>query len=583
MTLSSISAIFILFASLITVSSVERHLRKDDDKPVAPSKYLINAKAGKFLGQDLYGARAWRGIRYGTAQRWMDSVPVPKSDSIQEQFEFGAACWQPTLDPVGYSEDCLFLNVYAPGAESKIKKGYPVFVFIHGGGLISGTSSEYEAVGVTWALLNEVVVVTINYRLNVFGFFKPSAIANGHFGFRDQQLALKWVKQNIAAFGGDPDRVTLSGQSAGARSTQLHTLSPGSTGLFQQAILISTPMKDNFISSESAAVMANAFSSYLGCSNNDLACLRSLPSESIVEGAYFGYFPSHEDYLNMNYYWYGIVLDSADFPFSSLFEALPAINSVPTMTGVTWNEGLLLFSPISDDLKHDEGYYKKVLEYLSTGVNPEDQSPGQFSTRAQQLHDMYPFNRNYAFSSYYPNRYDGYDETVVDTNYLLAMMYHDVSYYCSIREYNRAVLSVSSGKKKKTPVIYSYLFSHVATCSCSDAPSQCLYTTHGDDLPFLATTNLLTKCPGTASETDIAVSLRLRSGYINFIHTGNPNTGPMASSIGPVAWPQYTPQNDEIIEIGTTNKVLPSFRSDICAFWNDRGYYHGYDIGDPFF
>lgn len=339
-------------------------------------------------------------------------------------------------------------------------------------------------------------------------------------------------------------------------------------------------MKDNFVSADSAAVLANALSAYVSCNNNDLNCLRGKTAETILEAAAFGYYPAHDDYFNMNYFWYGIVLNSEDFPFSSVFDALPAKNSVPTITGTTWNEGLALFLPIPTELKTDKAYYKKVLEYLSTGIKPEAQTSEIISTPAQQLYDVYPFERNYAFNSFYPNGYDGYDESVVDANYLLSMMYHDISYYCSIRRFNRARLSAA---KRSSTSIYSFLFSHVATCSCSDFPSQCLYTTHSDDLPFIATPNLLTKCPGSASVDDISVSLRLRSGLVNFIHTGDPNKGPMASSIGSVEWPKYTLSGDSIIEIGTVNKRLDSFRSNICAFWDDRGYYHGFDIGDPFF
>lgn len=102
--------------------------------------------------------------------------------------------------------------------------GYPVHVFIHGGALVEGSSSFYEASGVTMALEGGIITVTLNYRLNIFGYFKPSSISNGHFGFRDQQLALKWVKQNIAAFGGDPHCVTLAGQSAGAVFSRIYLL-----------------------------------------------------------------------------------------------------------------------------------------------------------------------------------------------------------------------------------------------------------------------------------------------------------------------------------------------------------------------
>jgi carboxylesterase type B len=340
-------------------------------------------------------------------------------------------------------------------------------------------------------------------------------------------------------------------------------------------------MKDNFVSAESAVVLANALSTYLACADGDLTCLRSRSTGEVMEAAGNAYYPAHEDYFNMNYYWYGIVLESDDFPFRDVFDALPPTNSVPTLTGITWNEGLSLFLPIPDELKHDKEFYKKTLEYLSTGVNPENQAPGSFSTRAQELYDVYPFERNYAFGSYYPRGYDGYDADKADANYLLSMMYHDISYYCNMRRFNNGRLA----KEKKEPNIYSYVFSHVASCSCSDYPSQCLYTTHSDDLPFLASSDLMTKCfDSVASPEDIDASLRLRSGFVNFIHTGNPNTGPMQATVGPVGWPRFTAENDRVIEIGTSsNTRLDKFRANICAFWDYRGYFHGFNIGDPFF
>ena len=337
-------------------------------------------------------------------------------------------------------------------------------------------------------------------------------------------------------------------------------------------------MKDNYVSAESAAVLANAFSAYLDCPDDDLTCLRSKSVEAVMEAAFYAYLPARGDYLDMQYWWYGVVPQTEDFPFADIFSALPPINSVPALNGVTWNEALSLFLPLSEEDKSNKEVYKQTLEYLSTGVSPDDQLPGAFSDRAQALYDAYPFELNSAFATYYPLGYDGYEEGTTNANYLLAMMYHDISYYCANRHFNQMRLST----EETAPAIYTYLFSQVTTCSCSNYPSNCLYTTHGDDLAFIAT-SLITKCPGTASAEDLDTSLRFRSALVNFIHTGNPNTGPMASTIGPVSWPRYTIDDDQIIEVRSTSQMLSSFRADVCSFWDSRGYFHGFNNGDPYF
>ncbi|XP_055621102.1 juvenile hormone esterase-like [Toxorhynchites rutilus septentrionalis] len=138
------------------------------------------------------------------------------------------------------SEDCLYLNVYRPSAQNTLRGDLPVMVYIHGGGFFAGSASSAVHGPEYFMETGRVILVTLQYRLGVFGFFSiGEEAAPGNFALKDQVMALHWVKKNIAAFGGDPRRVTIFGQSAGAASVQMHMISPMSVGLFSKAIMMS--------------------------------------------------------------------------------------------------------------------------------------------------------------------------------------------------------------------------------------------------------------------------------------------------------------------------------------------------------
>jgi len=193
------------------------------------------------------------GIPYATAKRW---TPPGKHAALTSPFNAESftnvnVCPQSAAVVVeGHtlpqSEDCLSLNVYAPASATPTSK-LPVYIFIHGGELQNGTGLEYFPINLV--ATNDIVVVTINYRLGALGFLAQSAIAAakadtfeavgdaGNYGLMDQQYAIQWVKKNIAAFGGTPARMTIGGQSAGGISVLLDMLSPGSAGLYRGAIV----------------------------------------------------------------------------------------------------------------------------------------------------------------------------------------------------------------------------------------------------------------------------------------------------------------------------------------------------------
>ncbi|XP_039453731.1 juvenile hormone esterase-like [Culex pipiens pallens] len=205
------------------------------------------------------------GVPYATAQRFQEPVLHQPSDR-EDYSQLGSVC--PQMNDFNYptaiigSEDCLFLNVYTP--EVLIGQSFPVLVFIHGGSFTIG-SATFDVGGVDLLMENKIIVVTMNYRLDVLGFLRyPKFNITGNYGLKDQHAALKWINRYIEFFGGDPNRVTLMGQSAGASSVGYHLYSDRSMGLFQQAALLSGSLLSLWAYSYRAEFVAEVYLNNLG-------------------------------------------------------------------------------------------------------------------------------------------------------------------------------------------------------------------------------------------------------------------------------------------------------------------------------
>ena len=210
----------------------------------------VQTKLGKVAGKQEGQIRAFLGIPFAAPPvgplRWREPMPAAKWSGIRQATKFGPHCMQAPFfedmifrDP-GPSEDCLTLNIWTPAKDKSAK--LPVMVWIYGGGYQGGSTSEARQDGAVLAT-NGVIVVTMNYRLGIFGFFAHPALtaespnkASGNYGLLDHTAALRWVRENIAAFGGDPSNVTLFGESAGSFAVSTHMASPIDKGLFQKAI-----------------------------------------------------------------------------------------------------------------------------------------------------------------------------------------------------------------------------------------------------------------------------------------------------------------------------------------------------------
>ena len=251
------------------------------------------------------GVTAYKGIRYATAERWKHPQTVTHWDGVYEADHYGHCSYQPRAfyneaenlkkifynnefrkgEQYTYSEDCQILNIFTPDT-AKPGDGLSVLIYIHGGGFTGGCGHEKHFDEPVWPM-HGVIGVTLNYRLGPLGFaclpeLQEEAGVCGNYGLYDQLCAIEWVRRNIAAFGGDPEKITIMGQSAGAMSVQQHCLSPMSRGLFRGAVMssgggVSSLMKTR--PAESSFPFWKTVMEKAGCSS--LSEFRELPAEKL--------------------------------------------------------------------------------------------------------------------------------------------------------------------------------------------------------------------------------------------------------------------------------------------------------------
>lgn len=243
------------------------------------------------------GIRAFKGVPFAPPPvgdlRWQPPQPVKNWKGVRNAAQFGPRCMQrPIFGDMGFrsngmSEDCLYLNVWTPAKSSKER--LPVLVYFYGGGFVAGDGSEARYEGESMARKG-IVALTVNYRLGVFGFLAHPELtkestrhASGNYGLLDQNAALRWVQQNIAAFGGDPKRVTIAGESAGSVSVSAQMASPLSNDLIAGAIGES----GSIVGTLSAVTLAEGeqngikFATNVGATS--LAALRAMPAQQLLD------------------------------------------------------------------------------------------------------------------------------------------------------------------------------------------------------------------------------------------------------------------------------------------------------------
>ncbi len=300
----------------------------------APAAFVVATDKGPIRGVAIEGMEAFLGIPYAAPPvgdlRWRPPQESARWEGVRDATQFANHCPQ-APSPYGIAsltEDCLYLNVFTPPRTNRGRPHLlPVMVWIHGGGLIVGESDGYDP---SPFVAQDVVVVTINYRLGTLGFLAHPALTaessyggSGDYGLMDQQAALRWVQRNIRAFGGDADNVTIFGESAGGYSVLAQLASPQVAGLFHKAIVESGTYSLTQAPLATAEAQGTAFATAVGC--GDAACLRALSVAAVLAAG-----PTSTIFANLD----GFVLTQ------SMQSALTSgeFNQVPVIVGSNHDE-----------------------------------------------------------------------------------------------------------------------------------------------------------------------------------------------------------------------------------------------------
>lgn len=328
----------------------------------------VRTVAGTFQGTVEDGVRVFRGIRYGRAERFRAPASVPAPAEVQPADKFGPVSPQSGSRYGPQSEDCLFLNIWT--ADTRARK--PVMLYIHGGAYSGGSVTDPLNDGQALAARGDVVVVTVNHRLNAFGYLylarlDPRFPDSGNCGQLDLVLALRWVRDHIAAFGGDPDKVMVFGQSGGGAKIATMMGMPAARGLFHRAATMSG-QQVTASGPLNATARTRAYLAKLGVKESDVGTLLAMPQERLVEAL------SATDPVLGGGVYFGPVLDMkwlTRHPFWP--DANPQSNHIPMILGNTRDETRAFIAPDSAkmrDLRWDN-IAERIAPELRIDILPE--------------------------------------------------------------------------------------------------------------------------------------------------------------------------------------------------------------------
>jgi para-nitrobenzyl esterase len=462
----------------------------------------VKTHSGVVQGKDDGKVKSFLGIPYAAPPvgelRWKAPEPAAKWSGVKKTTEFGSHCMQGNVygdmvfhDP-GASEDCLTLNVWVP--DKHVDPKMAVMVWIYGGGFVAGTTSEARQDGYNLAQQGGVIVVSMNYRLGIFGFLVHPELAKesghnsaGNYGLMDQLAALKWVHDNIAAFGGDPGNVTIFGESAGSFSVSAQMASPMAKGLFQRAIGESgAAFSRSGLSFEAMSVRAEKDAALVKekLAASTLVELRAIPAEKLLEP----FSPPKSKGFD-----FGPDIDGYFLP-----ESVPAIfaagkqNDAALIAG--WN--------------HDEGSFEiAYAPQKPTAVSFKAQAQKDFGDKADEFLKLYP----------------------ADTDERAFRSAQDFAgdQFIALSTWNWIEAQSKTGKQP----VYRYRFDMAPFPKNPDAPRMGAY--HSAEIEYVFG-QLDSKTDVVWRESDRQVSDIMQRYWSNFAKTGNPNGAGLAN------WPPYT-------------------------------------------
>ncbi|MBF6166195.1 carboxylesterase family protein [Streptomyces gardneri] len=506
---------------------------------VASMPLVVIVTGGEISGHAADGIVEYLGIPFaaptGGGARFSPPRPVPPWPGVRPAHHHGPQCPQngylPGLPPTGpTSEDCLTIDVYAPDrAPGRL---LPVMVFLHGGGYVTGSNSQYDA-PTRMVADGDVIVAVPNYRLGPFGFMSlpelaaESGGATGTVGIQDQQAALRWVRENARAFGGDPGNVTIFGESAGGGSVCTHFAAPGSDDLFAKAIVQSGSCAQSPLvpgNRDDAFARSQRYAESIGCGDaaTRSSCLRALPAAKLLDSPtvrFDGPTPVWVPSID------GVVVTR------TLAEALAGDKRKrPLIVGSNSAEGAL-FVAESD---YARGHVPDAASY-------ERYVRQSFGGYADRVLARYPLDR-------YPS--PSAAQTAVITDGLLAC----------------PALFTSRTARDTGHPLWQYEFDQAPF---GDADPVLPGAFHAAELPYLFTGLMGVPIPWTGASA--AFAAQMQRWWTTFAHTGDPN-GPGASQWP--AWPESAGQSSDgptLLMRATGSVVIEDFAiRHHCAFWSER-------------
>lgn len=495
----------------------------------------VTIQSGQVVGKyqdETKKIRVFKGIPYADApvgdRRFKPPVPAKPWTGAKECLEYGAACSQKKLPVPGFdigtktSEDCLFLNVWTPAGAGDAP--LPVMVWIHGGGYLHGAASQAIYDGAALARRG-VVYVSMNYRLGPLGFLAHPALSreseqrtSGNYGLMDQIEALRWVRQNIAAFGGDPNNVTIFGQSAGGGSVFCLLMAPSARGLFQRAIPMSAPrldfcrLKESRYGYPSAESLGVDYAKKLGIDDGPDAAsaLRSKSVKELVDAVPMlnpGAFSLKKPSLPI-----GPVVDGAVIPDDpiTLF-ASGNVNSVPLLIGSTRDE-TAMFLALGNPIKDPDMFQSTIKDNMN-----------EF---ADELLRLYPV------------------KDAAQLRPAVMRLFTDLMFTQPARYVARSI--ERTGKP-----VYLYEFSYVP----KEGVGKSLGAFHAADLVYVFNNKGSGMLGGPR---DPALENAIIGYWTNFAKKGDPNGAGLA------AWPVYDEKSDTHLELGSEIRSASGLRRDAC-------------------
>ncbi|XP_033625263.1 cholinesterase 1-like [Asterias rubens] len=486
------------------------------------------------------------------AQRFRPPVALESWEGTWNATYARDACAQSVIRS---SEDCLYLNVYVP---EDVPPGAAVMIWFHGGGFSLGqsTSITYDPVTLL-GVASDVIFVSANYRLGVFGFLATGDEASrGNYGLLDQVEVLKWVQTNIEAFGGDPSRVTIFGESAGASSVSLHLVSPLTKGLFNQAIMQSGTFLspwgfDYSRQSERSLTNARNLAARLDCPTDStiemVTCLRNVPEFFLTNAQ-------------------GQVIRETttnDLAFKPVIDNFYVTDTPDALL----QKGALHPADILIGTNRDEGTLLVLSAYVRPNLNTEE--PPKIPL--PDLRDLLPrFSYNYnhpqllsAIEQFYID-WSIADNSTEDQYQAFASMMTDVAFVCPTDNFAR-MAAASSDR-----TVFMYHLTHVPQRSLLSLPGEIgpkwLGVGHAEDLQFLFLFGLNSERAFIQSREDIEVGTQMVKYWTNFIKHGSPDE-PNTTPSDP--WPAYRPPSSTVYkELSPTMKNGHSLKAKQCQFWN---------------